>query len=234
MTSSSELLRYWILLSFLSTLVYHNSLQTMLSCTQCPHNLFTAKSCILYSVLYSLLHLTWQPGSCSRHRYNKTTAVTMPVLVSCVAWALPPTLTITITSPLQQDCKHSQQTLSVVISAELLLAGRRTDNTITFMSSLWTTSLLNQFSSSFFPAGLSLVTPALATCQPRCECAETISPCPSIIHMSDEELGCPGNYRWGIFAHLPKFQGKFAKALKMTFLAWKQFISSLFTQRSNS
>ena len=133
-------------------LVYHNSLQTMLSCTQCPHNLFTAKSCILHFVLYSLLHLLWQQCSIqycsSRHRYNKTTAVTMPVLVSCVAWALPPTLTITITSPLQQDCKHSQQTPSEVISAELLLAGRRTDNTITFMSSLWTTLTSNLASQS--------------------------------------------------------------------------------------
>ena len=157
-------------------LVYHNSLQSLLSCTQCPHNLFTARWCILHSVLYSLLHLTWQPGSCSRHRYNKTTAVTMPVLVSCVAWALPPTLTITITSPLQQDCKHSQQTLSVVISAELLLAGRRTDNTITFMSSLWTTSLLNQFSSSFFPAGLSLVIELMFTKAGRPQCTVGQSP----------------------------------------------------------
>ena len=55
------------------------------------------------------------------------------------------------------------------------------------------------------------ITPALATCQPRCECAESIPPSPSIIHMSDEELGCPGNYRRGIFAHLPNFQGNLQK-----------------------
>ena len=41
-------------------------------------------------------------------------------------------------------------------------------------------------------------TPALATCQPQCECPETIPPSPSVIHMSDEELGCPGNYPWEI------------------------------------
>ena len=54
-------------------------------------------------------------------------------------------------------------------------------------------------------------TPALATCQPQCECPETIPPSPSIIHMSDEELGCPGNFRREIFAHLPKFQGRLQK-----------------------
>ena len=55
------------------------------------------------------------------------------------------------------------------------------------------------------------VTPALATCQPQCECPETIPPSPGIIHMSDEELGCPKNFRQGIFAHLPKFQGSLQK-----------------------
>ena len=55
------------------------------------------------------------------------------------------------------------------------------------------------------------LTPALATCQPPCECPETIPPSPNIIHMSDEELGCPGNFRREIFAHLPKFQGSLQK-----------------------
>ena len=55
------------------------------------------------------------------------------------------------------------------------------------------------------------LTPALATCQPQCECPETIPPSPSINHMSDEELGCPRNFRQGIFAHLPKFQGSLQK-----------------------
>ena len=77
-------------------------------------------------------------------------------------------------------------------------------------------------------------TPALATCQPRCECPETIPLSPSIIHMSDEELGCPENYHSGIFAHLPKFRGSLQKHLKWHFLPWKLFITSLFTQRSNS
>ena len=54
-------------------------------------------------------------------------------------------------------------------------------------------------------------TPALATCQPRCECPETIPLSPSIIHMSDEELGCPGNYRQGIIAQWAKFQGNLQK-----------------------
>ena len=58
---------------------------------------------------------------------------------------------------------------------------------------------------------LSMSTPALATCQPQCECPQTIPPSPSIIHMSDEELGCPRNFRWGNFAHLPKFQGSLQK-----------------------
>ena len=57
-------------------------------------------------------------------------------------------------------------------------------------------------------------TPALATCQPRCECPETIPLSPSIIHMSDEELGCPGNYRQGIIAQWAKFQGKLQKHQK--------------------
>ena len=54
-------------------------------------------------------------------------------------------------------------------------------------------------------------TPALATFQPQCEWPETIPPSPSIIHMSDEELGCPRNFRRGNFAHLPKFQGSLQK-----------------------
>ena len=54
-------------------------------------------------------------------------------------------------------------------------------------------------------------TPALATCQPRDESSETIPLSPSIIHMSDEELGCPGNYRWGIIAQWAKFQGNLQK-----------------------
>ena len=54
-------------------------------------------------------------------------------------------------------------------------------------------------------------TPALATCQPRDECSETIPLSPCIIHMSDEELGCPGNYRQGIIAQWAKFQGNFQK-----------------------
>ena len=58
---------------------------------------------------------------------------------------------------------------------------------------------------------LSPCTPALATCQPQCEWPETIPPSPSIIHMSDEELGCPRNFRRGNFAHLPKFQGSLQK-----------------------
>ena len=54
-------------------------------------------------------------------------------------------------------------------------------------------------------------TPALATCQPRCESAETIPLSPSIIHTSDEELGCPGNYRLRIIAQWAKFQGNLQK-----------------------
>ena len=54
-------------------------------------------------------------------------------------------------------------------------------------------------------------TPALATCQPRDESSETIPLSPSIIHMSDEELGCPGNFRWGIIAQWAKFQGNLQK-----------------------
>ena len=54
-------------------------------------------------------------------------------------------------------------------------------------------------------------TPALATCQPQDESSETIPLAPSIIHMSDEELGCPRNFRLGNFAHLPKFQGSLQK-----------------------
>ena len=56
------------------------------------------------------------------------------------------------------------------------------------------------------------VTPALATCQPRCECPETIPLSSSIIHMSDEELGCPRNYRQGIIAQWAKFQGNLQTA----------------------
>ena len=78
------------------------------------------------------------------------------------------------------------------------------------------------------------ITPALATCQPQCECPQTIPPSRSIIHMSDEELGCPRNFRRGNFAHLPKFQGSLQKHWKWHFLACKQFLASLFTQRSNS
>ena len=55
------------------------------------------------------------------------------------------------------------------------------------------------------------LTPALATCQPRDESSETIPLSPSIIHMSDEELGCPGNYRWEIIAQWAKFQGNLKK-----------------------
>ena len=55
------------------------------------------------------------------------------------------------------------------------------------------------------------LTPALATCQPQCECPETIPLSPSIIHMSDEELGCPGNYHQGIIAQWAKFQGNLQK-----------------------
>ena len=54
-------------------------------------------------------------------------------------------------------------------------------------------------------------TPALATCQPRDESSETIPLSPSIIHMSDEELGCPRNYRWRIIAQWAKFQGNLQK-----------------------
>merc|ERR1712155_453951 len=54
-------------------------------------------------------------------------------------------------------------------------------------------------------------TPALATCQPQDESSETIPLSPSIIHTSDEELGCPGNYRWGIIAQWAKFQGNLQK-----------------------
>ena len=46
---------------------------------------------------------------------------------------------------------------------------------------------------SVWPVVRCLLTPTLATCQPRRECAETIPLSSSIIHMSDEELGCPGN-----------------------------------------
>ena len=82
-----------------------------------PGGVFCIFSCVHFSILRQ------QPWNCwSRHRYNKTTAVTMPVLVSCVAQLLPPTLNTHHHQPLQQHCKHSQQTLSVVISAELLLA----------------------------------------------------------------------------------------------------------------
>ena len=56
-----------------------------------------------------------------------------------------------------------------------------------------------------------MITPALATCQPRDESSETIPLSPSIIHMSDEELGCPGNYRWRIIAQWAKFQGNLQK-----------------------
>ena len=106
-------------------LVYHNLSQTMLSCTQCPHTLFTVKSCNLHSCVHFSIYSEPEPWNCCRrHRYNKTTAVTMPVLVSCVAQLLPPTLNTHHHQPLQQHCKHSQQTLSVVISAELLLADR--------------------------------------------------------------------------------------------------------------
>ena len=54
-------------------------------------------------------------------------------------------------------------------------------------------------------------TPCLATRQPRCESSETIPPSHSIIHMSDEELGYPGNYRQGIIAQWAKFQGNLQK-----------------------
>ena len=57
----------------------------------------------------------------------------------------------------------------------------------------------------------SKCTPALATCQPRDESSETIPLSPSIIHMSDEELGCPRNYRWRIIAQWAKFQGNLQK-----------------------
>ena len=57
----------------------------------------------------------------------------------------------------------------------------------------------------------SQITPALATCQPQDESSETIPLSPSIIHMSDEELGCPGNYRLRIIAQWAKFQGNFQK-----------------------
>ena len=57
----------------------------------------------------------------------------------------------------------------------------------------------------------SCSTPALATCQPQDESSETIPLSPSIIHMSDEELGCPGNYRWRIIAQWAKFQGNLIK-----------------------
>merc|ERR1711978_447591 len=50
-------------------------------------------------------------------------------------------------------------------------------------------------------------TPALATCQPQCECPETIPPSPSIIHMSDEELGCPKNFCQGILHIRQNFRG---------------------------
>ena len=138
MTSSlifraSSLLNSPLLPLLLSITIHYNHCYHVLNApiiSSLPSRVFCILSCIHFSTYSD------NTGSCSRHRYNKTTAVTMPVLVSCVAWALPPTLTITITRPLQQDCKHTQQTLSVVISAELLLAGRRTDNTITFMSSL--------------------------------------------------------------------------------------------------
>ena len=70
---------------------------------------------------------------------------------------------------------------------------------------------LKSFDSDTLPRYFSYPTPALATHQPRCECSETIPPSPSIIHMSDEELGCPRNYRQGIFAQLPKFQGSLQK-----------------------
>ena len=54
-------------------------------------------------------------------------------------------------------------------------------------------------------------TPCLATCQPQCEWLQTIPPSLRIIHMSDEELGWPGNYCQGIFAQSPKFQGNLQK-----------------------
>ena len=76
----------------------------------------------------------------------------------------------------------------------------------------------NSLKMVYFLGGFSHVinndifnTPALATCQPRCECPETIPLSPSIIHMSDEELGCPGNYRQGIIAQWAKFQGNLQK-----------------------
>ena len=76
-------------------------------------------------------------------------------------------------------------------------------------------------------------TPCLATCQPHCESSWTIPPSPSIIHTSDEELGFPRNYRWEIFAHLPKFPG-ICKSIKMTYFGLKIIDNSLFTQSSNS
>ena len=51
-------------------------------------------------------------------------------------------------------------------------------------------------------------TPCLATCQPLCECSQTIPPSPSIIHTSDEELGCCRHFCWEFFAQMPKFQAQ--------------------------
>ena len=104
----------------LSITIYHKQCYHVLN-VPITSSLSSRVFCILS---FKLLHLLWQKhwNSYSSHRYSQTTTVTMPVLVSCVAQLLPPTLNTHHHQPLQQHCKHSQQTLSVVISAELLLA----------------------------------------------------------------------------------------------------------------
>ena len=94
----------------LSITIYHKQCYHVLN-VPITSSLSSRVFCILS---FKLLHLLWQKhwNSHSRHRYNKTTAVTMPVLVSCVAQLLPPTLNTHHHQPLQQHCKHSRHSVS--------------------------------------------------------------------------------------------------------------------------
>ena len=80
-----------------------------------------------------------------------------------------------------------------------------------FLDTVYSCNTLKSANALQMYGPMSGRTPALATCQPRCECPETIPLSSSIIHMSDEELGCPGNYRQGIIAQWAKFQGNLQK-----------------------
>ena len=64
---------------------------------------------------------------------------------------------------------------------------------------------------NFFTLLRSQSTPALADPQPLGSCSRATPPFSGIIHTSDEELGCPRNYRQGIIAQWAKFQGNLLK-----------------------